>query len=70
MSNLPTRKELMKPTIQAVRELGGSANIEEIYEKIVENLNLNNALLEIVNGKTGQSALPPATISRYLTQRA
>lgn len=57
MTNLPTRKELMKPTIQAIKELGGSANIEEIYEKIVENLNLNDAVLEIVEGKTGRSAL-------------
>lgn len=54
---LPTRNELMIPTIEAIKQLGGSANTEEIFEKIVENLKLNNALLEVVNGKTGQSDL-------------
>lgn len=57
MSSLPSQRELMKPTIQAVRELGGSATIEEIYEKIVDNLNLSDAVVEIVDGKTGQSKL-------------
>ncbi len=38
MKKLPARNELMLPTIQAITELGGSANTEEIYEKIVENL--------------------------------
>lgn len=57
MKKLPVRKELMKPTIEAIEELGGSATTEEIYEKIVEKLKLNDSLLEIVNGKTGQSEL-------------
>lgn len=57
MKTLPTRKELMQPTIDAIKQLGGSANTEEIYEKIVENLNLNDSLLEVINGKTGQSEL-------------
>ena len=57
MKSLPSQRELLQPTIDAIKELGGSATIEEIYEKIVENLDLNDALLEIVNGKTGQSAL-------------
>lgn len=57
MKKLPTRNELMLPTIQAITELGGSANTEEIYEKIVENLQLSDSLLEVINGKTGQSEL-------------
>lgn len=47
----------MSPTIDAIKELGGSANTDEIYEKIVGNLKLSDALQEIVNGKTGQSKL-------------
>lgn len=54
---LPQRNDLMTPTIDAIKELGGSANTEEIYERIVENLNLADSVLEVVNGKTGQSAL-------------
>ncbi len=57
MKNLPTRNELMQPTIKAIEKLGGSANTEEIYEKIVEDLELSDALLEVIDGKTGQSVL-------------
>jgi restriction system protein len=47
----------MLPTIEAIKKLGGSANTDEIYEKIVEDLNLSDALLEVIDGKTGQSVL-------------
>lgn len=57
MKKLPSRDELMLPTIEAIKELGGSANTDEIYEKIVEALKLSDSLLEIINGKTGQSEL-------------
>ncbi|MFN3377865.1 MAG: restriction endonuclease [Runella zeae] len=57
MKRLPSRNELMSPTIEIIKELGGSANTEEIYEKIVEKLKLNDALFVIKNGKTGQSEL-------------
>jgi len=57
MKKLPSRIELMSLTIEAISQLGGSANTDEIYEKIVENLKLGDALLEIINGKTGQSEL-------------
>ena len=57
MNKLPTRNELMAPTIEVIEELGGSANTDEIYEKIVEKLNLSDSLLEVINGKTGQSDL-------------
>lgn len=57
MTKLPSREELMNPTIEAIEQLGGSANVEEIYEKIVENLQLSDAMLEIIEGKTGQSKL-------------
>ena len=57
MKNLPTRNELMSPTIEAIKKLGGSANTDEIYETIVKDLQLSDALLEVINGKTGQSEL-------------
>lgn len=57
MKQLPTRNELMLPTIDAIKQLGGSANTEEIYDKIVENLKLSDSLIEVINGKTGQSEL-------------
>lgn len=57
MKQLPNRNELMSPTIDAIKQLGGSANIDEIYEKIVDNLQLSDSIVEVVNGKTGQSEL-------------
>ena len=57
MKKLPTRNELMSPTIEAIKQLGGSANTDEIYEKIVQGLKLSDSLLEVINGKTGQSEL-------------
>ena len=57
MKQLPTRNELMPPTIDAIKQLGGSANTDEIYEKIVDNLKLSDSLVEVTNGKTGQSEL-------------
>ena len=47
----------MSPTIEVINALGGSANTDEIYEKIVEKFQLSDSLLEVVNGKTGQSEL-------------
>ena len=36
MSKIPTYDSLMNPLIRALRKLGGSGSIEEIYEKVVE----------------------------------
>ena len=57
MKTLPTRVELMEPIIEAIKQLGGSANTDEIYEKSVEDLKLSDSILEVTNGKTGQSQL-------------
>ncbi len=57
MKKLPSRNELKKPTIEVIKELGGSANTDEIYEKIVEKFKLSDSLIEVRNGKTGQSEL-------------
>lgn len=35
-SQLPTYDRLMNPVLLAIRELGGSGSIEEIYDKVVE----------------------------------
>lgn len=36
MANLPTFDSLMNPLIRALRELGGSGSVAEIYEKVVD----------------------------------
>lgn len=43
------------PTIQALQALGGSGTIEEIYEQVIQLLNLPDQVLEITHGSTSQS---------------
>ncbi|WP_277876003.1 hypothetical protein [Trichocoleus sp. FACHB-262] len=40
------------PTIQALQILGGSGTTEEIYDKVVQLLNLPDKVLEISHGST------------------
>lgn len=47
MAKVPTYDQLMNPTLQALKELGGSATTEEIYTKVTELVGLTNEQLEI-----------------------
>ncbi len=40
MANLPTFDQLMNPTLKALKLLGGSGNVDEIHNKVVEILSL------------------------------
>lgn len=54
-SSIPTFDSMLLPTIQALQILGGSGTIEEIYDKVVQLLNLPDKVLEISHGTTSQS---------------
>jgi len=54
-SSVPTFDSMLLPTIQALQILGGSGTTEEIYDKVVQLLNLPNQVLEISHGSTSQS---------------
>lgn len=45
MTSLPTFDDLMIPLIEALRKLGGSGSIEEIYAKAVEITGLPEEVL-------------------------
>ena len=45
MPKLPTFDSLMNPLIQALRQLGGSGSIDEIYEKVVEIENISEDVI-------------------------
>ena len=45
MASLPTFDELMNPLLEALRALGGSGSIEEIYSKTAEVTGLPEAVL-------------------------
>jgi restriction system protein len=48
-TKIPRYDQLMNPVILALRKLGGSGSIDEIYEKIVEALKLSEDLLTVLH---------------------
>ena len=54
-SAVPTFDSMLLPTVQALQALDGSGRTEEIYEKVVQILNLPDQVLEILHGSTSQS---------------
>jgi restriction system protein len=49
MTTLPVYHELMNPTLQALRELGGSGTIHEIYDKVTEIMQLPDEVLDVIH---------------------
>ena len=45
----PTYQTLMNPTIQAMKELGGSATIEEMFEKVIQVAGITDEQLEVIH---------------------
>jgi len=50
MTKVPTFQELMNPLIAALRELGGSGSIDEIYERVIQHLQLSEDVLSVLHG--------------------
>lgn len=46
---LPTFDQMMNPLLRALKELGGSGTIEEIYTKVTEDLNLSDEIVEVLH---------------------
>ena len=49
MTKVPTFDQLMNPLINALRDLGGSGSVDEIYERVVENLKLPEEVLLVLH---------------------
>jgi restriction system protein len=49
MTKMPTFDQMMNPLLHALKKLGGSGTIEEIYTKVSEELQLSDELLEILH---------------------
>jgi restriction system protein len=54
---VPTFDELMNPTLQALKRLGGSASIDELVPEIVRLLELPQDLADVPHGTTGRTEL-------------
>jgi restriction system protein len=46
---VPAHYQLMNPVIKAIRDLGGSGSVEEIYDKVADNLGLPEETLAIIH---------------------
>ena len=54
---VPTFDELMDPTVQALKRLGGSASIDELVPEIVRLLGLPQEVADVPHGTTGRTEL-------------
>ena len=50
LDTVPTRKELLNPTLAALRSLGGSASIDEIVTQVTLDLSIPARLIDIPHG--------------------
>lgn len=55
--DVPTFDELMNPTLQALKRLGGSASIDELVPEIVRLLCLPQEVADVPHGNTGRTEL-------------
>ena len=55
--DVPQFDELMDPTVQALKRLGGSASIDELVPEIVRLLGLPQDVADIPHGTTGRTEL-------------
>lgn len=49
MTKVPTFDQLMNPLITALRDLGGSGSIDEIYERVIQNLRLSEEVVSVLH---------------------
>ena len=57
MARMPTHLTLMNPTLAALRELGGSANIDELAEEVLRLMDLPDEVVEKPHGKGSQTEI-------------
>ena len=55
---LPKYDDFMLPTLQAIRDLGGSASIEEIQDRLSETMGLSQSGLDAAYPKSGALIVP------------
>ncbi len=54
--DMPTYDKMMNPLLEALHQLGGSGNIDEINEKTIEVLNLPDEIINVPHGKDSSTS--------------
>lgn len=49
MNKVPTFDQLMNPLITALKDLGGSGSVDEIYERVIQNLKFSDEVLSVLH---------------------
>ena len=49
MNKVPTFDQLMNPVITALKDLGGSGTVDEIYECVIQNLKFSDEVLSVLH---------------------
>ncbi|MDZ5647854.1 restriction endonuclease [Nitrospirillum sp. BR 11828] len=57
-SELPKYTDFFKPTLEALRDLGGSGSVEEIEDALVSSMKIPAELLNVTYSKSGAPILP------------
>ena len=55
--DVPRFYELMNPTLEAIRELGGSASIGELEDEIISSMDLPNEIAEVLHGSGNETEI-------------
>lgn len=58
MAELPKYTDFMLPTLRVIRDLGGSAGIEEIVDKVSTLMNLTQEQLDATYATSGAQIVP------------
>ena len=54
-TDMPSQVDLMWPTLRALEELGGSASIHELHDRVAADLELDDAILDVIHGTGPQT---------------
>ena len=52
---MPTYDALMNPLLEALRQLGGSASVEEIHDKVIELERIDEEAQQLLHAPTGET---------------
>lgn len=54
---IPPYRDFLNPTLDAIRDLGGSASVSEIESRVTEVMGFSDDVIQIPHGKGGQTEL-------------
>ncbi len=66
INGLPKREDLFEPVIAALKKLGGSGSVSEIYEEVIKILNLPEKIISIPRKSNSKRTYPETALEYEL----